>query len=96
MEYIDGVNLFKYQSEYLIELDTAKYLTAVVLKMIEFLHGQLIIYRDLKPENLIIDRLSGQLKMIDFGFSKQLSRLPGKNKTFTKCGTPVYTAPEIV
>ncbi|CDW79437.1 camp-dependent protein kinase [Stylonychia lemnae] len=95
MEYIDGIDLYKYQQEYLVDLDTAKYFSSVILKMIEFLHNQYIIYRDLKPENILIEKSTGNLKLIDFGLSKQLSRLQGKNRTQTKCGTPLYTAPEI-
>eukprot|EP00347_Sterkiella_histriomuscorum_P000045 403377395 len=51
---------------------------------------------DIKPENVMIDSNTGLLKLVDFGFSKQLSRLKGKNRTYTKCGTPLYTAPELV
>ena len=54
------------------------------------MHGKRIIYRDLKPENLVLDS-DGYLKVTDFGFAKVV-----KDKTFTLCGTPDYLAPEIV
>jgi serine/threonine protein kinase len=50
------------------------------------------VYRDLKPENLMLSS-TGYLKMVDFGFAKRLGHT---EKTWTFCGTPDYMAPEIV
>lgn len=53
-----------------------------------------IIYRDLKPENILIGK-DGHIKFIDFGFAKKLSNIR-KDRAFTNCGTPGYSAPEVM
>lgn len=55
------------------------------------MHSKNIIFRDLKPENLLIGN-DGYLKLTDFGFAKVLN----EGRTFTICGTPEYIAPEVI
>ncbi|XP_031435291.1 cGMP-dependent protein kinase 2 [Clupea harengus] len=74
------------------EEPTARFCIGCVLEAFDYLHGKGIIYRDLKPENLLLDA-EGYVKMADFGFAKRIGL--GK-KTWTFCGTPEYVAPEVI
>jgi len=68
----------------------ARFYVACVIEAFDCMHSHNIIYRDLKPENLVLDD-TGYAKVTDFGFAKVVT-----DKTFTLCGTPDYLAPEIV
>ncbi|CAH8650615.1 unnamed protein product [Schistosoma intercalatum] len=71
---------------------TARFYSACVVEALNYLHRRGIVYRDLKPENLLLDS-QGFCKMTDFGFAK---RIGYGNKTWTFCGTPEYVAPEVI
>jgi len=68
----------------------AKFYGAAVLSAIVYLHSKNIAYRDMKPENCLIDA-QGYPKVVDFGFAKVID-----GKSYTLCGTPEYLAPELV
>jgi CRP-like cAMP-binding protein/tRNA A-37 threonylcarbamoyl transferase component Bud32 len=68
----------------------AKFYAAQVAAVFEHLHARHIIFRDLKPENLLIAH-DGYLKMVDFGLAKHVP----SGKTYTLCGTPAYASPEV-
>jgi serine/threonine protein kinase len=70
----------------------ARFYAAQVVSIFSYMHAQGVVYRDLKPENLLLDA-DGYLKLVDFGFAKELDR---SGRTWTLCGTPEYLAPEII
>merc|ERR1719195_1821218 len=69
---------------------TSKFYAGCVVEGFGYMHSKNIIYRDLKPENLVIDG-NGYLKITDFRFAKEITA-----NTFTFCGTPDYLAPEVI
>jgi CRP-like cAMP-binding protein len=91
LELCLGGELFSYlrKAEKFPEQHTRFYAASVALAF-EHLHSKFIIYRDLKPENLMLDD-KGFLKVVDFGLAKVV-----KGRTWTICGTPEYLAPEVV
>jgi serine/threonine protein kinase len=70
----------------------AKFYAAQIILALEYLHKSDILYRDLKPENCLIDEF-GYLKLADFGLSKMNVK---KDNAKSICGTPEYLAPEIL
>lgn len=72
------------------EYNVAKFYIVEVLTALEHLHHMNIIYRDLKPENVLLNE-HGHVVVVDFGFAKLV-----KDRTFTVCGTVEFLAPEII
>lgn len=68
----------------------AKFYAGCVIEGFDHLHSMNMVYRDLKPENLVLNS-AGYVQITDFGFCKQVEA-----KTFTLCGTPDYLSPEII
>ena len=100
LEYLHGGELFQHLKEAKrFPENLARFYAAEVILAIDFLHSKDIIYRDIKPENILVDE-NGHLKLTDFGLSKTgITSAGGKTagvKTRTFCGTPDYLAPEII
>ncbi|CAL6310933.1 unnamed protein product [Bathycoccus prasinos] len=92
MDKVLGGDLFTYlhsRSKSLPE-SHAKFYSACVILAFDYLHSLNVVYRDLKPENLMLGQ-NGYVTLVDFSFAKYVK--PG-TKSFTVCGTPQYMSPE--
>nr|CAH69748.1 cGMP-dependent protein kinase 13-3 [Paramecium tetraurelia] len=94
VEFIKGMELFDAIREIglLTTVDSQFYIGSLLI-CVEYLHKLQIIYRDIKPENIMVDE-KGYLRMIDMGTAKFLNQK--SIRTYTIIGTPHYMAPEII
>jgi CRP-like cAMP-binding protein len=94
LDFVPGGELFSIlnndDGRIKIHEDRARFYLLGIADALAHLHQKKYVYRDLKPENVMLDRF-GFPKLIDFGFTKKVM-----DQTFTLCGTPAYLAPEIV
>eukprot|EP00366_Plasmodium_knowlesi_P005044 XP_002262542.1 RAC-beta serine/threonine protein kinase,putative [Plasmodium knowlesi strain H] len=94
LEYCPGGELFFHLSK-MKELpeEAAIFYIAEIILALEYLHKLNIIYRDVKPENVLLDEM-GHIRLTDFGLSKE--GISDNNSATSLCGTPEYLAPEII
>ncbi|XP_070156783.1 ribosomal protein S6 kinase beta-1 isoform X2 [Polyergus mexicanus] len=94
LEYMCGGELFRQLDDEGVFLeDAARFYLCEITLALQHLHLQGIIYRDLKPENVLLDS-EGHIKLTDFGLCKEHIQEGALTHTF--CGTIEYMAPEIL
>lgn len=94
MEYVNGGDLFFHlNKEGSFSEERTKFYAAETLLALSYLHSMGIIYRDLKTENMVLDK-DGHIKLVDFGLCKE--GVSYGQRTHTFCGTPEYMAPEVI
>lgn len=96
MEHIEGYSLLKLLQEApgnMLPEEHAKQYIRQILEALKFLHSLGIKHGDITPDNIILNTLTDQIKLADFGYADITS--PGKTHFDTVLGSPMYMAPEI-
>jgi len=93
MDYCSGGDFFGFlKIKRKFSESETRFYAAEIAMALDCLHRNNIVYRDLKPENMLLDK-TGHIKMTDFGLSKNLSNA---NLMKTFCGSTTYLAPEVI
>ena len=96
LEYVDGMDLFnRLQHEKTLSEREAIRIARAVCRGLEAVHGLDIVHRDIKPANILLGK-NGEIKVSDFGISKDVEDTEGTQLTLTgtTVGTVDYMSPE--
>uniref|UniRef100_A0A8C1QN99 Rho-associated protein kinase n=1 Tax=Cyprinus carpio TaxID=7962 RepID=A0A8C1QN99_CYPCA len=94
MEFMPGGDLVTLTSNYDIPEEWARFYTAEVVLALDAIHSMGFIHRDIKPDNMLLDR-NGHLKLADFGTCMKMDS-SGMVRCDTAVGTPDYISPEVL
>lgn len=93
LEFIEGMELFDVIREIgLLSTFDCQFYTASIILALEYMHKNHIIYRDIKPENIMVTN-KGYPKIVDLGTAHKFKN---DSRTATIIGTPHYMAPEVL
>ncbi|KAL8694595.1 MAG: hypothetical protein Q9218_000777 [Villophora microphyllina] len=96
MELAEGGDLFdKVESDVGVGEDIAQLYFQQLVSAVSYMHSKGVGHRDIKPENILLSA-QGDLKIADFGLATLFSHNGTKKLCTTSCGSPPYTAPEVV
>jgi len=103
LEFIPGAPLLRHlrtASCGFFSLERGRHYLAEVVEMFDEMHRRGVVYRDLKLTNIILEPSRGRLRLVDFGFAKQLSPSDGPagsfRRTYSTVGTAYAMAPEML
>ena len=96
MELAEGGDLFdKIESDLGVGEDVAHFYFTQLISAVNYMHSKGVGHRDIKPENILLSA-EGNLKIADFGLATLFEYKGVKKLCHTSCGSPPYTAPEVV
>jgi len=94
MDYMPGGDLVNLMSNYDVPEKWAKFYCAEVVLAVDAIHSMGFVHRDVKPDNMLLDR-RGHVKLADFGTCMKMDS-DGFVRSDTAVGTPDYISPEVL